>query len=276
MGDFVYNGKRYYNAKHEAIVSRELYYLCQRVIKSKTTTKNNRKNFLFSNIIKCSTCGCMHVGEIKKGKYIYYHCTGNKGGNCKKNYLKEAYVEEIFLNTLDMLTIPADLMPVIIKLIKDHTQHEYEYNEANVAEAEKRIQLLKNRLNKMFNLFIDGELDKDIYNEKRKEFEEEIDELNTRLQILNENPGRIIDFSTKLLELFKDARGVYLRASFEKRKDLINLLCSNFFYDGENLTIAIKKAFLPIVKIASFKNGGRWETRTLDPLLVRETLYQLS
>lgn len=66
MGDFIYKGKRFYNAKHEAIITPELYYLCQRVIKSKTSTKNNRKNFLFSHIIKCSTCGCTHVGEIKK------------------------------------------------------------------------------------------------------------------------------------------------------------------------------------------------------------------
>lgn len=256
MGDFVYNGKRYYNGKHEPIISRELYYICQRVIKSKTSTKNNRKNFLFTNMIKCATCGCMHVGEIKKGKYIYYHCTGNRGGECKSKYLKESYVEELFLNTLDMLTIPQDRMPVIINLIKQHTKYETLYNEASATEAQKEVDILKNRLNKMFNMYLDGELNKNIYNEKRREFEEKIDELNTRLRILNENPGRIVDFSTKILELFKDARGAYLRASFEKRKELINLVCSNFLYDGSNLTIAIKKAFQPIAKIACFKNGG--------------------
>ena len=256
MGDFVYKGKRYYNGKHEAIIAPELYYLCQRIIKQKTSTKNNRKNFLFSHIIKCATCGCTHVGEIKKGKYIYYHCTGNKGGNCKKNYLKEEYVEEAFLNVLDTLTIPDEYMPVIIKQIKEHVEYERLYNEATTEAVQKQIAHLKSRLNKMFDLFIDGEIEKNIYNTKRIEFESEIEELNAKLKILNQAPGEVIKFSELLLELFKNARGKYLAASFEKRKELINLVCSNFFYDGENLTVAIKKAFQPIAKIASFKNGG--------------------
>ncbi len=48
--------------------------------------------------------------------------------------------------------------------------------------------------------------------------------------------------------------------NFEKKKELINLVCSNFIYDGEKLTITIKKAFQPIVKIASLKNGGPSKT----------------
>jgi len=29
--------------------------------------------------VHCGRCGCALVGEKKKGKYVYYHCTGNKG-----------------------------------------------------------------------------------------------------------------------------------------------------------------------------------------------------
>ncbi len=44
--------------------------------------KRNRKvkhEFAFSGLITCGHCGCSLVGEIKKGRYIYYHCTGYKG-----------------------------------------------------------------------------------------------------------------------------------------------------------------------------------------------------
>ena len=33
-------------------------------------------DFAFSGLIACGRCGCSVVGEIKKQKYIYYHCTG--------------------------------------------------------------------------------------------------------------------------------------------------------------------------------------------------------
>lgn len=152
-------------------------------------------------------------------------------------------------------------MPVIIKQIKSQVEYERLYNEASTEAVEKKLHLLKQRLNKMFDLFIDGKIDEEMYNNKRIEFETEIDELNARLNLLNKQPAEVIKFSENLLELFKNARGKYLAASFEYKKELINLVCSNFYYDGENLTVAIKKAFLPIVKIASFRNGGAKEAK---------------
>jgi hypothetical protein len=32
MGDFMWKGKRYFNGKHQPIISAELYYICQKII----------------------------------------------------------------------------------------------------------------------------------------------------------------------------------------------------------------------------------------------------
>ncbi|MER8613162.1 zinc ribbon domain-containing protein [Mesorhizobium sp. M1216] len=50
----------------------------------------------------CARCGCAVVAEIKKGKYIYYHCTGHsdkgRGGyaECRRKYVREEVLEEAF------------------------------------------------------------------------------------------------------------------------------------------------------------------------------------
>ena len=33
------------------------------------------------------------TAEIKKGKYVYYHCTNGKG-SCSKNYVREEVIDE--------------------------------------------------------------------------------------------------------------------------------------------------------------------------------------
>jgi site-specific DNA recombinase len=38
--------------------------------------KHGKDDFAFSGLIACHACGCAVVGEIKKERYIYYHCTG--------------------------------------------------------------------------------------------------------------------------------------------------------------------------------------------------------
>ena len=35
-----------------------------------------KHDFAFSGLIECAHCGCALVGEIKKQRYVYYHCTG--------------------------------------------------------------------------------------------------------------------------------------------------------------------------------------------------------
>ena len=72
----------------------------------------------------------------------------------------------------------------------------------------------------------------------------------------NLKDNKVIETSERLLELFKTAYIEYLSGDFELKKYLLNLLCSNFLYDGEKLTIIIKEAFRPLVDIASFVNGG--------------------
>ena len=263
MGDFMWNGVRYYNGKHEPIISAELFSLCQKMIKDKTSTNmTKRHNFLFSGIMKCSHCGCSLVGELKKGKYIYYHCSGQRGGDCKRNkYLKEKVAEEMFLKVLESLKVSDKGLEIVQNQIKQKIQEQNMYNEDRIKEVQKKIDLVKSRLNKMFELYLDGNLEESFYNSKRDEFQLELDSLNSQLLHYNRGTENVVDFSKKILELFKNAPGLYLSGSIAEKRELIKLACSNFLYDGENVTITIKEAFQPIVEIASLINGGAEATK---------------
>ena len=151
MGEFIWNGKRYIG-KHEPIISPELYYLCQKIIKEKTSTcRDNKLNFLFTGLIKCAVCGCSLVGEIKKKKYIYYHCTGRRGGDCKRRtYLKEKHAEEIFLNVLKRLQLSDEGMEIVQEQVREQVKRQTEINADRIQEVQKRINLINARLNKMF------------------------------------------------------------------------------------------------------------------------------
>ena len=257
MGDFIWNGKRY-TGKHDAIISKELYYYCQHIIKEKTSTsRNTHHNFLFSGIIKCKKCGCALVGELKKGKYIYYHCTGNRGGDCKRKYLKEDLAEKYFIEILKKLKVDDAGYEIITKHVKDKVSEEKAFAKEQLEQTQLKIDRLKERLNKLFNVWIDGKIDDDLYNKKSAEFQTELDALEYRLISLNKSDIEVVNFSKKILELFKAAPELYLRGSIESKQDLIKLLCSNFLWDGKNITITIKKAFQPLVEIASLINGGR-------------------
>jgi site-specific DNA recombinase len=79
-GDFEWKG-HHYRGKHQPLVTRELWQRVQGVLDARNASKLRRgkRDFAFSGLINCGHCGCALVGELKKGRYVYYHCTGYKG-----------------------------------------------------------------------------------------------------------------------------------------------------------------------------------------------------
>jgi hypothetical protein len=49
------------------------------------------------------------VGEIKKGHYIYYHCTGNRG-KCPEPYTPQEELTGRFASILEELVIPTPVL----------------------------------------------------------------------------------------------------------------------------------------------------------------------
>lgn len=257
MGDFVYKGKRYYEGKHEPIISRELYALCQQIIKERTTPKFTRHDFAFSNLLKCEHCGCYMVGELKKGKYIYYHCTGNKGGNCKsKSYVREEKIEEAILEALKKIHLSDDTIELAKKCFRSELESQNLYSEQQIKTLEAEIQKQKNKASKLFDLFLEGEVSEDIYKKKKNEIEESLDGMLIKYSNLTKHGVKFMEYFENLFELFRMTSELYFELDNAKKRTMLKLLCSNLSYNGENVTITIKKAFQPIVKIAFLEKLG--------------------
>ena len=79
-GDFDFNGKPYHGT-YEPLVSKEIWERVQSILNDhgKTNRHRIRRDLAFSGLVRCGHCGCMLVGEVKKGRYVYYHCTGHRG-----------------------------------------------------------------------------------------------------------------------------------------------------------------------------------------------------
>ena len=62
------------------------------------------------------------VAEKKKGKYVYYHCTGNKG-KCPEPYTREEVLDECFADLLKGLIFDDQVMDWIIEALHQSHAH---------------------------------------------------------------------------------------------------------------------------------------------------------
>jgi DNA invertase Pin-like site-specific DNA recombinase len=85
-GEFAWDGTNH-RGLHTPLVSKELWSRVQSILSGHFEKKHRqvKHDFAFSGLISCGHCGCSLVGDIKKGKYIYYRCSGYKG-DCGEKY----------------------------------------------------------------------------------------------------------------------------------------------------------------------------------------------
>jgi len=77
-GLLVWEGKTY-QGKHRPLVSGGLFDRVRQVFQGHNRPKYRKHEFAFSGLLRCAYDECSVTAEIKKEKYIYYHCTGYRG-----------------------------------------------------------------------------------------------------------------------------------------------------------------------------------------------------
>jgi hypothetical protein len=88
-----------------------------------------KHDFAFSGLIACGHCGCSIVGEIKKQRYVYYHCTGYKG-RCEEPYVREEIIEQQFTRLLGRLKFDDEVLDWVREALDaSHADERREHDE---------------------------------------------------------------------------------------------------------------------------------------------------
>lgn len=99
-------------------------------------------------------------------------------------------------------------------------------------------------------MYTDGDIDKNAYDAKNKQWQYELDELLILQTKINKTPIRYIERARDVFELAKNASCWYLEADYEKKRELIKILHSNFLYDGENPHFELNSVFKLITELS--------------------------
>ena len=159
MGDFEWNG-RLYQGRHVPLVTRQLWERVQGVLDGRHAKKHrqSKHGFAFSGLITCGHCGRSLVGEIKKQRYVYYHCTGYRG-KCPEPYVREEVLEDCFAGLLDRLTFDNEVLQWARNAIRISHADEVREHEAAIARHKAAYDRLQSRIHAMYVDKLDGRVD---------------------------------------------------------------------------------------------------------------------
>ncbi len=252
-----------YKGNHEPLISMELYYKILRLHNDdiKYQCNENKHDFLYKGLIFCPIntkylTGEKQKGQNKSGEYQYYRChkpvkDNEVCKNCKK-CLNSLIIDEAVNNILQSFDLTPEKYNEIKDYYKNFLQIQTDYDENRKAQIDIQIKKLKNRLNQLYDDKLDGLIDVDLYTKKRDNFSNELNELTLEYTALCKTNQILIERVEKVFELFKDLSGRYFGLSIEKKREMLKILCSNFFYSGSKIDIKVKSAFVTLFRTFVF------------------------
>ena len=233
-----------YAHNYETIIDFALFEKVQAVLNGYSAKPHRWAGlpYAYRGLISCSECGCRVTFEIKKGKYIYGHCTQFKYKHNNK-YINEEEFTKQFSKILDAIKIPEEIHSDLLKILEESKIDNVTRIETERSKLKSEISKYQTRLDKMYEDRLDGLLSDSLYKEKHEEFTLSQQKLKDHLQNIELFDSNRIDEYAHLLGMANKAQDLFKYGNIQQKRDIINLVLSNLLLDNEQLGWKYKKPF---------------------------------
>jgi hypothetical protein len=238
-GDFMWLGKRY-EGKHEPLVSHDTYAQVQAVLGGKPRPRRARHAFM--GLLTCARCGCAMTAEIKKGRYVYYRCTGARGA-CGNTYIREEQLADLLGTVVEQIQIPEPVADELAASLSAGQADLERDRAASVALQTQRKRAVQSKLDRGYEDYLDGKISEEFWTRKSAEWEAELTTVNGELSRLAAPSAAYAVTGVKILELARKAYFLYCQQNFEERRKLLEMVLSNCTFDRGTLCATYTSPF---------------------------------
>jgi hypothetical protein len=249
---------------HEPLVSASLFERVQDVLAGKRVGKVQKHHFLFRRLFQCGHCGSYLTGERQKGR-VYYRCHKTA---CSGTSVSESAIEREVIRTLDGCAVKPSDMPTIRKAVQNVFGNARRDVEAAATAGVLKVKHLEAREERLTDALLDGLIDRDAYNTRRRALLVDRQRLSEALAARADPAWR----RQAVLDLFERAEmapQLYRNAEGDEKRELLSELTSNRSVTGKNIVVEPNFPFFRTQSAAKCTQSGvsRSDVRTLTELV---------
>ncbi len=264
-GLFVWEGKTY-QGKHSPLISAELFERVQDVFRSSNRPKYRKHEFAFSGLLRCAYDHCLVTAELKKNRYVYYHCTGYRGP-CELPYFREEELGNRLGQILQNIHVPDAILAQLQASLLENKSRAETLRQEQAERLKQRLGAVRRRMDQAYLDKLDGKIEEGFWRRKTEEWQQEEQQILLAMQGLQSaSPERFLDAS-RILELANKAHFLYLRQAPTEKAKLLKLVLSNCALDAVNVYPTYRKPFDVIFQRAKTGEWHAWADSNRRPLV---------
>ncbi len=244
LGIIKHNGESY-EGGFPALIDRATFEAVQKVQKQRARPRKSKKrhNFAFIGLLSCGECKASITAQFAHGHggtYKYYRCT-KKLEPCSQKYLQEDLLAEQLKDQLQKVALPDDCVEKMLAKINILEKETTQSNQSFAQNLNEKIKETENKIDKLVNTYLEGNLEKEIYLLKKDELIKTKTDLNSKKSDFGRKGSYWIEPLRNFINTAHHAGKLALSNDFYEIKSLAEKI-------GTNRRLFQKKALLDLVK----------------------------
>lgn len=239
---------------YEPIISRELWEKCQevRLGTAKKPFKYSDMPFIYRGLIRCAHTGKICTNELKKGQFSYVVCYGEDG---KRLYIPEREIDLQIIEILKTLKFPFNRIQQYRKHLADSKSAEIAYRNQEIGHLQTSLTKNRDRMDKLMNLFIDGNIDQEVFDNKREQLKIEKSRLETKIKAHSSADDGFNHLICELIDIASNSSEIFhFSGNFELKKYLLKMLFRTLEIKNGKLGYALSFPFSKMQNLTACPN----------------------
>ena len=258
--------------QHSPLVSQKLFDTVQGILRGrKVVPQKTSHDFLFRKLLVCRLCRYRLIGEMQKGN-TYYRCHTRE---CRQKGVREEPINAYFIGVLKALRFEEQEFDFFRRWYEQKHKNNQTVIENRRQMLELELKKAEIRLSRLTDALVDGLVDETIFTAKKNALTLEIKDLKEKLMTVEAGELEALHKTEEFLELVNSAYLSYKEASYAKKRELLQIVTSNFSIEDKSVLAKLNLPFELVVNRKSDLNGGpfRNKPRTFYPLLEKLVEY---
>lgn len=254
-----------FQGNHAPLISKHLFDQVHDALTGHFNARTKTHDLLFRKCVRCKGCGYSLIGEVQKG-HVYYRCHTK---DCPTTSIREEVIDERIVTELQKLNFTTPERECLLDVLKEQKDNWVKSSEQEVTALSARCQQATERLNRLTDAYLDGSIERELFDERKKALLLERTAMNDRLRVMKDNPAAIPARLQKFLELAEAAYSLYKEGTSEQKRRMVKMFTSNLSVDGKILDFAFVTPFNEIANRVNDTSGRSSKElhRTLRDLL---------
>ncbi len=224
------------NGSFTPLVNDELFRRVQDVLDGKrvavTAHQRNHPDFPLRVFLTCGECKTPLTGSRSKGRKSRYPCYRCRNSGCRAVNVRREALEKRFADLLRQLTPEKQYMRLFKEIVRQVWKQRQAASIAALRNVSGTLEALRERKNRVVNLFVDGRMDQDTYDQQVLRLDAEVQQAEQQLRdsdVEHMDVEAVLAFAERLVERPKE---LWLQSSLEQKQRLQRV----FFLDGLTFT----------------------------------------